>query len=223
MPTVSVENYLKAIYHLEGQGDERVKTKDLATELDISHSSVTSMLKTLADDGLIDYEPYRGARLTDDGIHSALKVIRNHRLIEIFLVKTLDFDWDEVHDEAERLEHAVSDKLADRIDDFLGRPKFDPHGDPIPTAEGEVSDLEGVPLDEVDAGQSARIKRVLDQDPEVLRYLDSIGLTPNTEIEVREVIPIDGQMSIRVDGEIRTVSKTLASRLLATDVTETAE
>ena len=222
MPTVSVENYLKAIYHLEGQGDERVKTKQLADELDISHSSVTSMLKTLGRDGLVDYEPYKGARLTDEGVHSALKVIRNHRLIEIFLVKTLDFDWDEVHDEAERLEHSMSDKLADRIDEFLGRPKFDPHGDPIPTAEGEITDLDGVPLDEVDAGQRARIKRVLDQDPEVLRYLDSIGLTPNTEIAIEEVVPIDGQMSIRVGDETQSVSKTLASRLLVTDVTDTA-
>ena len=221
MPTVSVENYLKAIYHLEGQGDERVKTKQLADELDISHSSVTSMLKSLGRDGLVDYEPYKGARLTDEGVHSALKVIRNHRLIEIFLVKTLDFEWDEVHDEAERLEHSMSDKLADRIDEFLGRPKFDPHGDPIPTAEGEITDLDGVPLDEVDAGQRARIKRVLDQDPEVLRYLDSIGLTPNTEITIEEVVPIDGQMSIRVGDETQSVSKTLASRLLVTDVTDT--
>lgn len=217
MPTPSVENYLKAIYHLQGQGEDRVKTKDLAAELDISHSSVTSMLKSLADDGLVDYEPYRGARLTDEGIHSALGVVRNHRLIEIFLVKTLDFEWDEVHEEAERLEHAVSDKLAGRIDEFLGHPKFDPHGDPIPTADGEVFRPEGIPLDEVDAGATVRIERVLDQEPEVLRYLDEIGLTPSTELTIEEVIAIDGQMSIQLDDEERTISKALASRLLVTD------
>ena len=216
MPTPSVENYLKSIYHLQGQGDDRVKTKDLADELEVSHSSVTNMLKSLSEDGLVDYEPYRGARLTDAGIAAALKVIRNHRLIEIFLVKTLDFEWDEVHEEAERLEHAVSDKLAERIDRFLGRPKNDPHGDPIPTADGEIAHPDGVPLDEIDAGETVRIERVLDQDPEVLRYLDSIGLTPNTELHVDEVIPIDGQMSIALDQESRTVSKALASRLLVT-------
>jgi DtxR family Mn-dependent transcriptional regulator len=220
MPTVSVENYLKSIYHLEGQGDERVKTKDLARELDISHSSVTSMLKSLADDGLIDYEPYRGARLTDRGIESALNVIRNHRLIEIFLVKALGYAWDEVHDEAERLEHAMSDKLADRIDEYLGRPEVDPHGDPIPTAEGEISDRDAVPLDDIDEGASVRIERVLDQEPEVLRYLESVGLTPSTRLEVDEVIPIDGQMTIRIDDETRTVSKSLASRLLVTKITD---
>lgn len=218
MPTPSVENYLKAIYHLQGQGDERVKTKELASELDVSHSSVTSMLKSLSRDGLVDYEPYKGAVLTEDGVHAALKVIRNHRLIEIFLVKTLDFDWDEVHDEAERLEHAMSDKLADRIDDFLGRPKFDPHGDPIPTAEGEIEHPGGVPLDEIEAGQEVRIERVLDQDPEVLRYLESVGLTPSTRLDVVDVLAIDGQMSIRLDDETQTVSKALASRLLVTDV-----
>lgn len=218
MPSPSVENYLKAIYHLQGQGEDRVKTNGLAAELDISHSSVTSMLKSLADDGLVDYEPYRGARLTEKGINSALDVVRNHRLIEIFLVKTLDFDWDEVHEEAERLEHAMSDKLARRIDEFLGQPNFDPHGDPIPTADGQVFQPEGIPLDEVDAGETVRIERVLDQEPEVLRYLDEIGLTPSTTLEVDEVIPIDGQMSIELEGEQRTISKALASRLLVKDV-----
>jgi len=219
MPSPSVENYLKAIYHLQGRGEDRVKTKDLATELDISHSSVTSMLKSLADDGLVDYEPYRGARLTDEGTNSALAVVRNHRLIEIFLVKTLDFDWDEVHEEAERLEHAVSDKLAHRIDEFLGYPKFDPHGDPIPTADGEIFRPEGIPLAEVDAGETVRIERVLDQEPEVLRYLEEVGLTPSTQLRVDEVIAIDGQMSIELEGRERTISKALASRLLVTDAT----
>lgn len=219
MPSPSVENYLKAIYHLQGQGEDRVKTKDLAAELDISHSSVTSMLKSLGEDELVDYEPYKGATLTDDGVHAALKIVRYHRLIEIFLVKTLDFEWDEVHEEAERLEHAVSDKLAERIDEFLGHPKFDPHGDPIPTADGEVLRPEGVPLDEVEPGRHVRVERVLDQEPEVLRYLDEIGLTPSTEIEIDDVLSIDGQMSVVFDGEQQTISKALASRLLVTDVT----
>jgi DtxR family Mn-dependent transcriptional regulator len=219
MPSPSVENYLKAIYHLQGQGEDRVKTKDLAGALDISHSSVTNMLKSLSRDGLVDYKPYKGARLSDQGVHAALKVIRNHRLIEIFLVKTLDYEWDEVHQEAERLEHAVSEKLADRIDDYLGRPKFDPHGDPIPTSAGEIDHPDGVPLDEIEAGRTVRIERVLDQDPEVLRYLDEIGLTPHTELDVEEVMPVGGQISISLPkDEAKTVSQALASRLLVTDI-----
>lgn len=218
MPSPSVENYLKSVYHLQGQGDERVKTKQLADRLDVSHSSVTSMLKNLSETGLVDYRPYKGALLTDEGVHAALKVIRNHRLIEIFLVKTLDFEWDEVHEEAERLEHAVSDKLAGRIDDFLGHPKFDPHGDPIPTAEGEIVHPDGVPLDEMEAGRTVRIERVLDQDPEVLRYLDEVGMTPGTVVEITDVLSIDGQMSLTLDDEDQTVSRALASRLLVTEL-----
>ena len=217
MPSPSVENYLKSIYHLEGQGDHRVKTKELADQLGVSHSSVTAMLKNLSEEGLVDYEPYRGARLTEVGVSSALKVIRNHRLIEIFLVKTLDYEWDEVHDEAERLEHAISEKLASRIDAFLGEPRVDPHGDPIPTAEGDIDHPDGRPLDEIESGTKIRIERVLDQDPEVLRYLESIGLTPQSVVKVTGVLSIDGQMTLEIDDTEHTVSKTLASRLLVTE------
>jgi DtxR family Mn-dependent transcriptional regulator len=223
MPTPSVENYLKAVYHLEGQGEERVSTTSLAEELDISHSSVTNMLKSLAEDGLVDYEPYNGARLTDDGIDAALKVIRNHRLIEIFLVDTLDYSWDEVHEEAERLEHAVSERLAERIDAYLDHPKFDPHGDPIPTADGEMLEPNARPLDEVDAQSEVRIERVLDQDPDVLRYLDSVGLVPNASMRVVEILPVDGQMTLQLANETLTVSKSIASRLLVTDPAEDGE
>ncbi len=217
MPTPSVENYLKAIYHLEGQGEARVSTTSLAEELEISHSSVTNMLKSLAADDLVDYEPYRGARLTDEGIDAALRVIRNHRLIEIFLVDTLDFSWDEVHEEAERLEHAVSEKLTDRIDAYLDHPKFDPHGDPIPTADGEIFEPDARPLDEVDAETTVKIERVLDQDPDVLRYLESVGLVPSASIHVDEIIPVDGQMTLELEDSTISVSKSIASRLLVTN------
>lgn len=217
MPTPSVENYLKAIYHLEGQGEDRVSTTSLAEELEISHSSVTNMLKSLGNDGLVDYEPYNGARLTDEGIDAALKVIRNHRLIEIFLVDTLDYSWDEVHEEAERLEHAVSERLAERIDAYLDHPKFDPHGDPIPTADGEILEQNARPLDEVPTQSRVRIERVLDQDPDVLRYLESVGLVPSADLFVEEILPVDGQMTLELDEETITVSKSIASRLLVTD------
>jgi DtxR family Mn-dependent transcriptional regulator len=218
MPTVSVENYLKAIYALEA-ADERVKTKELAEHLEISRPSVTSMLQTLAGDELVDYRKYRGVRLTDAGREIALSVIRNHRLIEVFLVRTLGFTWDEVHDEAERLEHAVSDRLIDRIDRFLSYPRFDPHGDPIPTADGEVIFPETTPLSNVPPGRHVQIERVLDQTPEVLRHLDKIGLRPQRDIEVLEVLSIDGQMSLSVADETISLSHALASRVLVSEYT----
>jgi DtxR family transcriptional regulator, Mn-dependent transcriptional regulator len=218
MPTPSVENYLKAVYHLETREDERVKTKQIAQKLDISLPSVTSMLKSLGEEGLVDYRPYHGARLTDSGTKAALRVIRNHRLIEVFLVQTLGYSWDEVHDEAERLEHAVSEELVSRIDDFLGQPKFDPHGDPIPTAEGEVHRPEAMPLSDATPGSRYRVERVLDQEPEVLRYLDKIGLTLATIFEVREVLSFDGQMFLELDGADAAISRSLASRLLVAEV-----
>ena len=216
MPTVSVENYLKAVYHLQGPAVRRVKTKELAEQLDISLPSVTSMLKSLAAEELVDYKPYKGARLTDTGTREALKVIRNHRLVELFLVRTLGYSWDEVHDEAERLEHAVSAKLAARIEEFLAFPKFDPHGDPIPTADGRITRPEAQPLSDVDAGQTVRVERVIDQEPEVLRYLDEIGLIPSTVVSVIDVLSFDGQMFLEIDERDATISRTLASRLLVT-------
>jgi DtxR family Mn-dependent transcriptional regulator len=147
-------------------------------------------------------------------------VIRKHRLIEIFLVETLDYEWDEVHAEAEQLEHSVSDKLAQRIDDFLGNPQFDPHGDPIPTADGQIIKRNSIPLNQAIPGQRVRIARVLDQQPDVLRHLTRQKLVPQTEIEVMEVLPFDGQMTVQVGENDVTISRTLASRLLVTPAAE---
>jgi DtxR family Mn-dependent transcriptional regulator len=219
MPTISVENYLKAIYHLQ-EGGRKVKTTELADRLQVSRPSVSNMLQSLASEGLVDYEPYRGARLTNEGLAAALSVIRKHRLIEIFLVETLDYEWDEVHAEAEQLEHSVSDKLAQRIDDFLGNPQFDPHGDPIPTADGQIIKRNSIPLNQAIPGQRVRIARVLDQQPDVLRHLTRQKLVPQTEIEVMEVLPFDGQMTVQVGENDVTISRTLASRLLVTPAAE---
>lgn len=215
MPTTTVENYLKAIYHLQEDG-AKVKTTAVAERLGVSRPSVSSMLQSLSAEGLVDHEPYRGARLTDQGLIAALSVIRKHRLIEIFLVELLEYDWDEVHAEAEQLEHSVSDKLAQRIDDFLGNPQFDPHGDPIPTADGQIFKRNAIPLNQTVPDQRVRIVRVLDQQPDVLRHLTREGLTPDTEIEVVEVLPFDGQMTVTVGDAMSTISRTLASRLLVT-------
>lgn len=217
MPTISVENYLKAIYHLQSRQD-RVKTKDIAERLAVSLPSVSSMLQSLASEGLVEHRPYKGARLTDDGRRAALAVIRKHRLIEMFLVETLDYSWDEVHAEAELLEHAVSDKLAAHIERYLGNPQFDPHGDPIPTADGHVFYRDAIPLAEAEPPQQFRLTRVLDQAPDVLRHLARLGLRPDATIQVMEVLPFDGQMTLLVEDRQATVSRTLASRLLVTPV-----
>ncbi len=215
MPTISVENYLKAIYKLEQRRADRVKTKEIAEALEISLPSVTSMLKSLAQDDLVDYQKYKGVTLTSVGNKAALKVIRKHRLVELFLVKTLEYTWDEVHAEAERLEHAISDDLAARMERFLAFPRFDPHGDPIPTADGEIVESTAIPLDQAEAGDRITMERVLDQDPEVLRYLQRIEWIPGRAGTVEEVLSFDGQMFLDLDETGRvSLSRSLASRIL---------
>ena len=220
MPTTSAENYLKAIYARQQSEQRQVKTKEIAEDLDISLPSVSGMLKSLAEHGLVEYEPYHGVRLTEEGRKTALRVIRNHRLIEVFLVQALGYSWDEVHSEAESLEHAVSDKLVERIDAFLNHPRFDPHGDPIPTAEGELQHREMMNLGEAQPGQVVRVERVLDQTPEVLRYLDRIGLRLGTTLKIIEVLSFDGQMFLEVEGEEISISARLAGKMLVTDISD---
>ena len=218
MHTISVENYLKAIYHLEQREGGRVKTKSIADALDISLPSVTSMLKSLSSDDLVVYERYKGVTLSETGRLAALKVVRKHRLVELFLVSTLDYSWDEVHREAELLEHAVSDDLAARIEAFLDFPQFDPHGDPIPSADGTLPsrDAQSVALATLTAGDLGTIERVLDQDPELLRHLTRVGLTPGARIRVVEVLPFDGQMTLDVHdaGDAVSVSRSLSHILM---------
>ncbi len=214
MTTVSAQNYLKAIYHMEARG-VRATNKAIAEALGVSQPSVTSMLQSLAAEDLVIYQPYKGAHLQEKGTSVALQVIRKHRLIEMFLVETLGYTWDEVHIEAETLEHAVSDILAERIDAFLDKPRFDPHGDPIPTADGEVHHRELIPLHETPPAMTVRLERVLDQQPEVLRHLAGIGLVPQAHVKVIDVLPFDGQMTLKVgEGAEIQVSRILASRLL---------
>ena len=217
MHTISVENYLKAIYHLEQSEGGRVKTKAIAESLEISLPSVTSMLKSLAADELVVYERYKGVRLSEEGRLAALKVIRKHRLVELFLVTTLDYSWDEVHLEAEALEHAISDELASRMEAYLQFPQFDPHGDPIPSADGTLpSRAEHLaPLSQFTEGEGVLVHRVSDQDPDILRHFARIEIRPGVRIDILEVLPFDGQMSVRVDGSDAPVSlsRTLAQRL----------
>ena len=179
MPSLTVENYLKAALLISMKSrEEWVSTGELATALGVSPGTVTSMFKTLSDSGLATYKPYEGVSLTPAGKKLALRVLRRHRLIELFLVDTLKLTWDRVHEEAEHMEHAVSDYLVDRIDDYLGHPTVDPHGDPIPAADGAMrGDLESaVPLSACRPGTRVTLVRVVNQGPEFLRYLSETGL-----------------------------------------------
>jgi DtxR family Mn-dependent transcriptional regulator len=174
MPSLTVENYLKTALQVSMKsGSEWVSTGELAAALGVSPGTVTSMFKTLADSGLATYKPYEGVSLTPAGKRLALRMLRRHRLIELFLVDTLKLTWDRVHEEAEHMEHAVSDYLVDRIDEYLGRPEADPHGDPIPAADGAMrGDLESaVPLSECRPGTNVKLVRVVNQGAEFLRYL----------------------------------------------------
>lgn len=185
LPTLTIENYVKAIYLLSSpDSNEAIATGRLAARLSVSPGTVTSMLKTLKESELADYTPYEGVRLTEAGKKLALRVLRRHRLIELFLVKTLDLSWDEVHEEAENMEHAVSDLLVDRIDEYLGNPSTDPHGDPIPRADGTVAASSRQSLATCHEGESFRVVRVIDQSPEFLRYLSESGLPLGCEGQV---------------------------------------
>src|SRR5688572_2351303 len=177
MPSLTVENYVKTIYLLAQQASAaEVATGQIAAALGVLPGTVTSMLKTLDESNLATYTPYEGVRLTAAGRALALRVLRRHRLIEQFLSQTLNLTWDEVHEEAEHMEHAVSDALVDRIDAYLGHPATDPHGDPIPQPDGSIAAAADRPLSECAAGERFRVARVIDQSPEFLRYLSQAGL-----------------------------------------------
>jgi len=185
MPTSTVEDYLKQILLGEERAPGvRVSTGALASALEVTPGSVTTMVKALADGGLVEHEPYGGVTLTRAGRQLAMHVLRRHRLIELFLVRVLKLDWSEVHAEAERLEHALSDRVVEKLDELLGFPETDPHGDPIPTADGLVGRAHLPALDSLGAGRRARIVRVADQEPEFLRLLERLGLRPGTRVKV---------------------------------------
>ncbi len=191
----STEDYLKAIYGL-GRSGEPVPTGALADALAIAPASVSGMVRRLAETDLIAHEPYRGVQLTDAGRRAALRVIRRHRILETYLVKVLAWDWDSVHAEAERLEHAASDLLVARMADALGNPAFDPHGAPIPTVDGEIEEQELVPLTELGVGGTGEFRLVSDDDAERLRYIASIGFRVGTRFELVEVTPFRGPLTV---------------------------
>jgi len=215
----AIEDFLKAVYMLQ-QGQKRVPTSALAEMLKISPSSASEMAKKLARARLVEHEPYRGVRLTSGGRRVALEIIRNHRLLELFLVRTLGYGWDEVHAEAERLEHAVSERLIQRIAEFLGHPRFDPHGDPIPDPKGDIHYRDLIPLAEWPPEHQGRVARLSDQSPEMLRYLADKGLTVGATVEVLKADPFDGPLTLRVNGDEQVIGVNVAQCVLLTPENE---
>jgi DtxR family Mn-dependent transcriptional regulator len=210
--TDAIQDYLKEIYKLEAAGG-RPTTSALAAELGVSAPSVTSMVKKLASLKLVDYERYRGARLTRKGERVALEVIRHHRLIEQYLSQTLGLPIDALHAEADRLEHALSEELEAHIDRSLGFPTRDPHGDPIPGPDLKIDQVDVTPLSTLDAGDKATVERIPDGDGELLRYLSKLKLTPGSRLEVRESAPFDGPLTVRVGGADHAISRQLAAQI----------
>jgi DtxR family Mn-dependent transcriptional regulator len=205
----SVEDYLKTIYHLTDHGESATTTR-IAEALAVAAPSVTGMVKRLAEAGLLEHLPYKGVTLTGDGRRAALRMLRRHRVIEAYLVRSLGYSWDNVHDEAERLEHAVSEDLIERMSRALGHPRFDPHGDPIPTADGFIVDLVTRSLPEVPVGEKVTISRVESTSSERLRWLADADLVPGVEVTILEHQPFLGPVTLQVGNERRVVGRDLA-------------
>lgn len=211
VPSENVENYLKRIYMIELSG-ERVSTTLLSEKLRISPASVTEMIKRLAGEGHVVYTPYKGVELSSAGRRKALRVLRRHRLWEFFLVNVLRYNWDEIHEEAERLEHMTSEKLEERLDAFLGHPVLDPHGDAIPTADGVMSHREAVPLSQSTA-RTVTVSRVSDENPDILKYASRCGIGLRTTLKVRERMAFDGSLRVAIGRREMFISPMLAAHI----------
>lgn len=219
MPSLTVENYLKTLLLLSTEfSSESIATGQLALSLGVTPGTVTSMFKTLAESGLATYKPYAGVSLTKAGRTLALRVLRRHRLIELFLVRTLNLTWDQVHEEAERMEHAVSDALIDRIDEFLGSPTTDPHGDPIPAADGRMRTTAraAAPIALVECQPPARVRlvRVVNQQPEFLRFLTESGMELGAVAQVEQNSPAAGVIALKVGKRTVSLGHSAAEQLL---------
>jgi DtxR family Mn-dependent transcriptional regulator len=210
--TVAVQDYLKAIYALESAG-ERATTSALASRMGVSAPSATAMTKRLAELGLVERAPYKGVALTEEGRLSALEVLRHHRLLELYLVNRLGLSLDEVHAEAELLEHALSEELEAKIDAELGFPTHDPHGDPIPDRDLRVAASGDASLLDVAPGSRASVSRVPDGNPELLRYLAELGLVPAAEVAIVAQAPFGGPVTVRTESGEHAISRELADRI----------
>lgn len=211
--TISEENYLKVIYHLSLVSPKGINTNAIAGMLDTKASSVTDMLKKLSEKDLVSYVKYQGVSLTEKGLYSAKMIVRKHRLWEVFLVEKLKFSWDEVHEIAEELEHIKSEKLVNKLDVFLGFPEFDPHGDPIPNANGEIKKLQKKLLSEADLKVPCQCVGVKDTSVDFLQFLDKKNIALGTTITIVEKEPFDETLKIEINTKIITISNKIASNL----------
>ena len=210
--STSVEDYLKAIYHLTETG-EAASTNAIAQRLGLAAPSVTGMVKRLAEQGLVRHERYQGAELTTKGRRAALRTVRRHRVLEAYLVAFLGYDWGKVHDEAEKLEHAVSDDLIERMAQALGNPSVDPHGDPIPAPDGSIAEVVYISLTDLPVGP-ATVRRVQAEDAERLRYLALVGLVPGAVVTVLDHQPFDGPVTVRVGTETKVIGREIGDLVL---------
>lgn len=211
----AVEDYIKSIYILEtedGSGTG-VSTTRIADALQISSASVTNMVKKLDGLGLLQYESYRGVQLTDTGRKIALEIVRHHRLLELYLTEVMGYSWDEVHAEAEKLEHHISEQFEERIAELLDHPTHDPHGDPIPSKDGVMPEMARRSLADVPPREEVILGRVTDQEPELLRYLETIGLLPGVGLEVLKKEPLDGPITLRIGEQQQVIAHRIAQSL----------
>lgn len=211
--TFSEENYLKTIYHLTTILETEISTNAIAEKMETKASSVTDMLKKLAEKDLVNYKKYQGVSLTEKGKLAAKMIVRKHRLWEVFLVDKLDFSWDEVHDVAEQLEHIKSEKLINKLDDFLGNPTEDPHGDPIPDANGTIIKIEKQLLSEIAIGKKTICVGVKDTSPEFLQYLDKQKIALGSTFKILEKEIFDDSLLVEVDAKELTISHKIANNL----------
>lgn len=215
----SVEDYLKTIYKLESETttDKGVSTSRLAEKMGVANASVTNMLKRLSEMKMVKYESYYGSRLTDTGQKIALEIIRHHRLLELYLKEILGYSWDEVHDEAEKLEHHISEQFEDKIAELLNHPTEDPHGDPIPTKDGKMPKIKLKALHSVPFETPFIVRRVKNQSPELLRYLEKQGLIPGVKIEVLQKEPFDGPVKLKVENHTITIANNIAEDIFVVE------
>ena len=208
----SVEDYLKVIYQLETEGP-RATTNNIAEMMEVSSASVTNMLKRLARLNLIEHTSYKGAKLTQAGCKIALEILRHHRLLELYLKEIMGYGWDEVHEEAEKLEHHISEQFEDKIAELLNYPTHDPHGDPIPTKDGIMPKMALLPLTDASINNQYIIGRVRDQEPELLRYFEKIGVIPGVEIRIIDKAPFNGPILVKLEDVEKTIGFNIAEQV----------
>jgi len=223
MLSPTVEDYLKAIYKLQVRHDPPVTTSAVADAMEVSSASVTNMVQRLDELGLVVYESYRGATLTEAGTKVALEIIRHHRLLELYLKEVMDYSWEQLHEEAEHLEHHISEEFETKLEELLDYPTHDPHGHPIPARDGTVAEVRALPLAHVEAGTTVQVHHLEDADPKLLHHLEDLGLMPRTRVDVEERAPFDGPLTLTVhtpDGpRTEVVGRTVAAAVFVSDDT----